>query len=156
MGEPVILEVDPEDPRAIQAVGDYGAELARRLGFEASSVTVEGQDAYRRPWGAFFVVQADDRTVGCGAVRSVTLPDGSTAAELKRMWLSPELRGRGVGRSLLDRLHAAARELGHDRAVLDSRRELETALSLYRSAGYEEVAPFNANPDATVWMSRRL
>jgi ribosomal protein S18 acetylase RimI-like enzyme len=156
LGDPVILEVDPEDPRAIHAVGNYGAELARELGFEATSVTVEGQDAYRRPSGAFFIVDADDRTVGCGAVRSVTLPDGSKAAELKRMWLSPERRGRGVGRWLLDRLHAAAREMGHDRAVLDSRRELEAALRLYRAAGYEEVEPFNDNPDATVWMARSL
>ena len=61
-----------------------------------------------------------------------------------------------MGRALLDRLHTAARELGHDRAVLDSRRELETALRVYRSAGYEEVEPFNDNPDATVWMTRPL
>lgn len=156
MGEPVIFEVDPEDPRAVQAVGDYGAELARELGFEATSVTVDGQGEYRRPAGAFFIVQVDDRTLGCGAVRSITLPDGTRAAELKRMWLSPELRGRGVGRALLNRLHATARELGHDRAVLDSRRELETALRLYRAVGYEEVEPFNDNPDATVWMARPL
>lgn len=152
----MILEVDPEDPRAIQAVGDYGAELARRLGFEATSVTVDGLAEYRRPSGAFFLVVAGGRVVGCGAVRSITLPDRSKAAELKRMWLSPELRGKGVGRSLLDRLHTTARELGHDRAVLDSRRELEAALRLYRAAGYQEVEPFNDNPDATVWMARSL
>jgi ribosomal protein S18 acetylase RimI-like enzyme len=156
LGDPVILEVAPEDPRAIHAVSNYGAELTRELGFEATSVTVDGQAEYRRPSGAFFLVLAGGRVVGCGAVRSITLPDGSKAAELKRMWLAPELRGRGVGRSLLDRLHETARELGHDRAVLDSRRELEAALRLYRSAGYEEVEPFNDNPDATVWMARSL
>lgn len=156
MSGPVILEVDPEDPRAVYAVGEYGAELERVLGFAATSVTVTGQENYRRPLGAFFIVELEGQVMGCGAVRSISLPDGSQAAELKRMWLAPGLRGRGVGRDLLHRLHAAARELGHERAVLDSRRELGTALRLYGAAGYEEVPPFNDNPDATVWMARPL
>lgn len=156
MGEPVILEVDPEDPRAVYAVGEYGAELGRVLGFTATSVSVAGPEHYRRPHGAFFIVDLDGGVMGCGAVRTVTLPDGWRAAELKRMWLAPGLRGRGVGRDLLHRLHVTARELGHDRAVLDSRRELEPALRLYGAAGYEEVPPFNDNPDATVWMARPL
>ncbi|HSJ35901.1 MAG TPA: GNAT family N-acetyltransferase [Acidimicrobiia bacterium] len=156
MGAPVILEVDPEDPRAVYAVGEYGAELERVLGFAAISVTVTGQEHYRRPHGAFFIVEMEGQVMGCGAVRTITLPDGSRAAEMKRMWLAPGLRGRGVGRDLLHRLHAAGRELGHHRAVLDSRRELEPALRLYGAAGYEEVPPFNDNPDATVWMARTL
>lgn len=150
-----VMEVDPLDPRAVAAVQRYADDLAATLGFPAGSVGVDGQQAYRRPTGAFLIVVGDSDVVGCAALRSLALPDGP-AAEVKRMWVAPEHRGHGLGRDLLDRLHGIAAGMGHRRMVLDSRSELTPALRLYTAAGYRHVPAFNDNPDATVWLQRQL
>ena len=110
------IESDPLDPRAVAAVRAYAAELAQTLGFPPGSVTVDGQDQYRRPGGAFLLVEQDGEVVGCGAVRSIMTQAGP-AAEIKRMWLDPGVRGSGLGRRLLMRLHAVASGMGHARSI---------------------------------------
>jgi GNAT superfamily N-acetyltransferase len=77
-------------------------------------------------------------------------------AEVKRMWVSPALRGQGVGRALIERLHEAARDRGLGRVVLDSKRELADARGLYLAAGYRDIEPYGDNADATAWMGLRL
>lgn len=150
-----VIEVDPLDPRAVSAVQRYADDLAATLGFPAGSVGSDGQQEYSRPDGAFLIVVRDGDVVGCAALRSLALPDGP-AAEVKRMWVAGDHRGRGLGRELLERLHAIAAGMGHDRMVLDSRSELTPALRLYTTAGYRHVPAFNDNPDATVWLARGL
>jgi GNAT superfamily N-acetyltransferase len=103
--------------------------------------------------GQFLVVRDDDGTpVGCGGVR---LLDPETA-EVKRMWLDPSVRGRGLGRELLAALEQAARELGAERGVLDTFDVLGAAMALYRSAGWQEVAAYNDNRQATRWFAKPL
>jgi len=69
---------------------------------------------------------------------------------------APHVRGRGLGRALLDALERTAVELGCDVARLDSTAPLAEAMALYRSAGYVEIADYNRNPNATTWLERRL
>ena len=66
------------------------------------------------------------------------------------MWVSGRLRGQGVGRALLERLHAEARDRGLGRVVLDSKRELLDARRLYLAAGYRDIESYGDNADATV------
>jgi GNAT superfamily N-acetyltransferase len=103
--------------------------------------------------GRFLVVRDDDGTaVGCGGVR---LLDPQTA-EVKRMWLDPSVRGRGLGRELLTALEQAAAELGAERGVLDTFDVLGPAMALYRSAGWQEVPAYNDNRQATHWFAKQL
>jgi GNAT superfamily N-acetyltransferase len=85
--------------------------------------------------GTFLVARIDGRAVGCGAVR---LLDPATV-EVKRMYVEPELRGRGVAKEILAHLEHAGRELGARRSVLETGIHQDEAIGLYRRAGYTEV-----------------
>ncbi len=87
------------------------------------------------PDGAFVVAWLDGDAVGCGGLRRYD--DG--AGELKRMYVAPPARGRGVARQVLDELEARARGLGYDRLLLETGVLQPEAISLYTSAGYEPI-----------------
>lgn len=91
------------------------------------------------PDGLFLLVRDQQRAVACGGWRRGTL-DG--AAELKRMFVVPELRGKGFARSLLAALERTASEAGLERMVLETGTMQPEAISLYRSCGYAEIEPF--------------
>ena len=81
---------------------------------------------------------------------------GGGIAEIKRMYVVPEARGRGLARELLVALEEAARGLGYERVRLDTGPKQPHAEHLYRSAGYEEIENFNANRMASFWGEKRL
>jgi putative acetyltransferase len=85
--------------------------------------------------GTFVVARTDGRAVGCGALRKL---DGSTA-EVKRMYVEPQLRGRGVATEILDHLEDAARGFGVTRLVLETGIYQAEAIALYRRAGFAPV-----------------
>lgn len=115
--------------------------------------------AFTPPAGVFLlVVDDDDGVIGCGGVRRIEPnPDTlETRYEIKHLWLTPASRGRGAGRRLLEELERRAVDFGADELVLDTNASLEAAGGLYRSSGFTEVAPYNANPNATHWYGKRL
>lgn len=77
-------------------------------------------------------------------------------AEIKRMYVVPAARGRGVARALLGALEDAARSLGYDRVRLDVGPRQPAAEHLYRSAGYREIEDYNANRQASFWGEKPL
>ena len=79
-----------------------------------------------------------------------------TTAEIKRMWIDPVARSRGLGRSLLAALEAKAIELGCRSIRLDTNAHLTEAAALYRSSGYLEVPSYNDNPYAAHWFEKSL
>ena len=105
--------------------------------------------------GAFLVAYADGAPVGCGAVRLLDEHD----AELKRMYVAPSVRGRGIGRALLSALESEARALGARRLVLETGIRQTAALALYRRANYVDIPPFGeyvASPDTSVCLAKGL
>ncbi len=104
------------------------------------------------PTGVFLVGYADDRPVACGGLRRLH----DDVAEIKRMYVSPTVRSRGVGRALLRALEDAGREIGYARVLLDSGPEQIHGLALFRSAGYTEIRQYNDNHIATYWAEKRL
>src|SRR6185436_18708299 len=88
--------------------------------------------------GAFVVAYADGMAVGCGAVRKLD----ETTAELKRMYVTPEARGKGIGGAVLRALEAEARALGATRLLLETGIRQKTAEAMYRRAGYADIPPF--------------
>ena len=85
--------------------------------------------------GTFVVVRDDGRAIGCGALRLLE----ATTAEVKRMYVEPGWRGRGVGQSVLAHLETAARGLGVRRLVLETGIYQEAAIKLYQRAGFTRV-----------------
>jgi GNAT superfamily N-acetyltransferase len=128
-------------------------ELAVVLGgFDpARSVSADPQEM-APPNGAFVILEENGKALGCGGLKTHAPGIG----EIKRMYLVPEARGRGLGREVLCVLEEKARNLGMRRAVLDTAAPLAAASALYRAAGYREVAPFNANPYAARWFAKDL
>lgn len=98
---------------------------------------------YGPPHGSALLVWQQETPVGVAALRR--FDDG--VAELKRMYLRPEVRGQGIGRRLTEDLVAAARRLGYQRIRLDTDAELMPgAVGLYRSLGFRDIPPYRHNP----------
>lgn len=85
--------------------------------------------------GTFLVARDGGRAVGCGAIRLLDV----TTAEVKRMYVEPSQRGKGVGMAVLARLEAAAAELGARRLVLETGTHSPEALALYARAGFTQI-----------------
>jgi putative acetyltransferase len=85
--------------------------------------------------GAFLVIYDNGNPVGCGAVR---LTDPETG-ELKRMYVAPAVRGKGLGRRLVAALEAEARALGARRLILETGLRQLAAIALYRGCGFTPI-----------------
>lgn len=105
--------------------------------------------------GAFLVMHRDGTPVGCGAVRRI---DADTA-ELKRMFVSPAVRGTGLGRRLVAALEAEALKLGVRRLVLETGTRQLAAIALYRATGFQPIPLYGEyvrSPETSVCMGKEL
>jgi GNAT superfamily N-acetyltransferase len=106
----------------------------------------------RAPGGAYLVGYEGTEAVAGGGLRR--LAEG--VAEIKRMYVRPAARSRGVAAALLAALEDAARTRGYRVVRLDTGPKQVHAQRLYRAAGYEGVPPYNDNPFACFWGEKRL
>src|SRR5262249_10658694 len=104
------------------------------------------------PNGAFLVGWLGAEPVCCGGVKRLD----ERTCEIKKMYVVPALRGKGVARALLHALEAKARELGYTVARLDTGPKQRQAQGLYESEGYVEIDDFNRNPVAVFWGEKPL
>ncbi len=145
---------DPRTPAARSCLRAYFAELGQRFegGFDpARSLPAEDAEL-TPPAGLLLVATLHGEPVGCGAVKF----HAAAPAELKRMWVAPPVRGLGLGRRLLTELEARAAARGVRTVRLETNQALSEAISLYRSAGYREVAPFSGEAYAHHWFEKSL
>ena len=150
----VIERVDPASDSARWCVAQYFAELAGRFegGYDPAKALPADDTELRPPRGAFLIATVDGEAVACGSVKTVS----PGVAWIKRMWVASSARGLGLGRRMLAALEGEARELGLRKVQLETNRSLVEAIQLYRSAGYVEVSPFNAEPYGDYWFEKRL
>lgn len=150
----VISSGDPSSPDARSCLRAYFAELARRFdsGFDAALSIPAADEEMTPPAGVFLVARLHGEPVGCGGIKF----DGSGPAAIKRMWVSPAVRGLGLGGRILAGLEAQAAANGVRTLRLETNRSLVEAIALYRSAGYAEVSAFNEEPYAHHWFERTL
>ncbi len=90
------------------------------------------------PHGWLLLADHDEEVAGIACMQRIREDTG----EIKRMYVRPEFRRRGIGRSLLEGLLAAAREMGYSRVYLDSVRFMKEAHALYHSLGFREIDPY--------------
>jgi GNAT superfamily N-acetyltransferase len=119
----------------VRAGEEYGIQFEVLAKLEQDLGEIE---QFLPPQGRMLLVMEDERPVGIGCLRSI----GADMGEIKRMYVSPACRGRGLGRALLEALLAQAREMGFCTVRLDSPRFMHVAHALYRSAGFGEVDPY--------------
>jgi putative acetyltransferase len=116
-------------------LAEYGL-LAEHEGVDADLNDIE--DNYIRRGGLFdVVVSREGAIVGMGGL----YPRGQGVAELRKMYLRKEARGRGLGKMLLTHILARARELGFSRIELETSSKLIEAIGLYKSFGFRPFAP---------------
>lgn len=144
---------DPEQPPASELMAEMRVELNDVYeSFSRLDNPPLVPDELRGPHGAYLVGYEDAEVVAGGGVRR--LDEGM--AEIKRMFVRPAARSRGVARTLLAALEETARELGYARVRLDTGPKQVHGLALYRSAGYVDVPPYNDNPFACFWGEKVL
>lgn len=97
---------------------------------------------YARPAGRLALAFQGSEVVGCGALR----PLSGNICEMKRLYVRPVFRGKGVGGAMIDALISSAREIGYRRMRLDTLPSMGSAIVIYRSLGFREIAPYRANP----------
>ena len=106
-------------------------------------------------WQETGVAQASrlENVCACGALQDL----GDNVCELKRIYVRPAFRRRGIARSISEYLLTRASEIGYQTAKLDTLRRLTGAVELYASLGFQETAPYNFNPEADiVYMEKTL
>jgi putative acetyltransferase len=146
--------MSPVVQRLIGALNDeldnrYPEEGANHFDLDAAEVA-EGR-------GAFLVAFVGDQPVGCGAVRQIA----PTVCEIKRMYVAPSARGRGVGGRILKELEMISRTLGAARLVLETGVRQPEALALYTRAGFVVIPLLDRyadtpHPELSVCMAKDL
>ena len=165
--EPDAVAIGPEvltSPIAVALVTALNAELSALYPEPGANHFRLDPDEVAPGTGVFLVARWSDRPVGCGALRhlreaGIKREFGPRVGELKRMYVAPDVRGRGIGRALLIRLEAEARALGFTQLVLETGTRQTEALALYRRAGFSEISPYGeyaASSGTSVCMTKVL
>lgn len=131
-----------DHPDAAALVAQVQREYVRRYG--GTDATPVDPTEFAPPRGLFMVGYLDGRAVACGGWRAHDADgqfrDGD--AEIKRMYVAPPVRGRGLGRRLLAELERTALAAGRTRVVLETGHAQPEAIGLYTSSGYTQIAKF--------------
>ena len=128
---------------ARRLVREYAASLNVDLSFqnfdeELQHFTTE----YAAPSGAFILAEEQGQYLACIGVRSFSNDFG----EIKRLYVIPAARGRGLGRVLVERIIVVARDLGYRSLLLDTLPFMKEAQALYSSFGFKPTAAYRFNP----------
>jgi GNAT superfamily N-acetyltransferase len=148
-----IRRVRGDDPAAVAMLRAMEASVAESLGpMTPDRTSTVAPDEMVPPRGAFVLIEEDGRALAGGGLRRL----GDGVVEIKRMFVLPGARGRGLGRQLLDALEAAAADLGYARVRLDTAASMPVAMEMYRRAGYRDIPDYNGNSYAAFWGEKVL
>jgi len=151
-------------PAQIALARELFLEYAQSLGFSLCFQNFDQELAglpcdYAPPDGRLLLAEYEGQPAGCVALHKLTLGNHDTAiCEMKRLYLRPQFRGKGLGRALAERIIAEARQIGYRRMRLDTVEPLmKDAVAMYRKLGFKEISSYRANPMAgTLYMELQL
>ena len=154
-----VLLFQADSPAHITQARELFVEYAKSLGFSLCFQNFDQELAglpgdYARPDGRLLLAECEGQLAGCVALHKL---DDATC-EMKRLYLRPQFRGKGLGRLLADRVIAEACQIGYRRMRLDTVEPvMKDAVAMYRKIGFKEIAPYRANPMAgTLYMELEL
>jgi GNAT superfamily N-acetyltransferase len=144
----VVTEADKDEAGSLlrEYLGWLNERLTDEYGLEFEADVMVQSDLsdpvkFQPPFGRFYVALLTDLAVGIGCLKK--MEEG--VAELQRMYVSPQFRGKGIGRAIANRLIEDARSIGYRKLRLESLDFLREAHSLYRSLGFHEIEPYADN-----------
>ena len=129
-----------DSPDVAALVREQDEELRGRYGGGGDIGPERNAAMFEPPDGIFLVLRDGDRAVACGGICRFD----ATRAELKRLYVTPEVRGRGLGRRVLEELETEALRLGYRGIVLETGELQPESLRLYATAGYEPIPCYGA------------
>jgi ribosomal protein S18 acetylase RimI-like enzyme len=137
------------EPQVAQA-RELFIEYAKSLGFSLCFQNFDKELAnlpgdYSPPDGRLLLAESDGQLAGCVALHKL----GEGVCEMKRLYLRPDFRSKGLGRALANRIIAEARQIGYELMRLDTVEPvMRDAVAMYRRIGFREIAPYRNNPIA--------
>jgi len=126
----------------------YAESLPFSLDFQGFQAELAGLPApYNPPAGCLLIARRGSAPVGVVGLK----PLAAGIAEIKRLYVAPEMRGKGLGRALAERAISEAQAKGYGRLRLDTHRpSMAAAIALYRNLGFVEIAPYGPDLDGKI------
>jgi len=134
---------------------EYSQSLGFSLCFQSFDKELAGLPGdYSPPGGRLLLGTYDGAPAGCVALHKLA----PGICEMKRLFVRPQFRGKGLGRVLAERIIADARQIGYQQLRLDTvETMMRTAVAMYRQLGFREIAPYRENPiEGALYMELQL
>jgi putative acetyltransferase len=154
-----IASVPASSAAQIAQARELFLEYASSIGFSLCFQNFDAELAelpgdYAPPSGRLLLAEWEGHLAGCGALHELE----TDICEMKRLYLRPQFRGKGIGRAIAERLIAEARAIGYVRMRLDTVGPvMKDAVAMYRKLGFKEIAAYRKNPMAgTIYMELEL
>jgi putative acetyltransferase len=160
MNAPELLTLSQvQTPAQIEQARELFLEYANSLGFSLCFQNFDKELAglpgdYAPPDGRLLLADHDGRLAGCVALHRLD----ATSGEMKRLYIRPNFRGLGLGRTLAERILSEAASIGFQRIRLDTvAGVMDDAIALYRRLGFRAIEPYRQNPIAgALYMEKEL
>ncbi len=150
MGNPRFTITQVESLAQVERARELFLEYAQSLGFSLCFQNFDQELAglpgdYAPPGGRLLLASYRDQLAGCVALHSLE----TGICEMKRLYLRPQFRGKGLGRALAEAVIADARGIGCSSMRLDTVEPvMPNAVAMYRRLGFKEIEPYRPNPMA--------
>lgn len=154
----MIKIIPAESEKDLEIVRKLFKEYAKSLGFDLSfqdfkKELTELPGDYTPPFGCILLAKDKEQIAGCLALRKMD----ENICEIKRLYVKPEFRGKGIGKKLSVAIIQKARETGYKSMRLDTVPSMKEAIALYQSLGFKEIKPYRYNPiEGTTFMELTL
>jgi ribosomal protein S18 acetylase RimI-like enzyme len=148
-----------ESPEQIASIRELFLEYAQSLGFSLCFQSFDQELAglpgdYAPPEGRLLLATGAGQPAGCVALHKLD----DEICEMKRLYVRPKFRGKGLGKALAERVIVEAREIGYRKLRLDTVEPMmQMAVAMYRQLGFREIAPYRSNPiEGALYMELQL
>jgi ribosomal protein S18 acetylase RimI-like enzyme len=148
-----------ESPLQIASIRELFLEYAESLGFSLCFQSFDKEleelpGDYAPPDGGLLLATHEGQPAGCVALHKLE-PE---ICEMKRLYVRPQFRGKGLGCELAERVIAEARQIGYKQLRLDTvEPRMRAAVAMYRNLGFREIAPYRPNPiEGALYMELQL